>query len=141
MGNNNKPTHYHPIGKAEPPEGLKKKIEKMKKKKKKGYLGSPHKDETKKSVKKALRKGKIEGFGRKKAKETKKYAKEVGTAFTESFKDTTKLGWENAKILGGIAKGFTKEMFGKKSGGPIRMNKGGPVDARKIAKKYFKGTF
>ena len=26
-------------------------------------------------------------------------------------------------------------------GGPIRKNKGGPVDARKIAKKYFKGTF
>ena len=26
-------------------------------------------------------------------------------------------------------------------GGPIRMHKGGAVDARKIAKKYFKGTF
>jgi len=26
-------------------------------------------------------------------------------------------------------------------GGPIRMKKGGSVDARKIAKKYFKGTF
>ena len=29
----------------------------------------------------------------------------------------------------------------KNKGGPIRKNKGGPVDARKIAKKYFKGTF
>ena len=28
-----------------------------------------------------------------------------------------------------------------KKGGPVRYNKGGPVDARKIAKKYFKGTF
>ena len=28
-----------------------------------------------------------------------------------------------------------------KKGGPIRKNKGGPIDARKIAKKYFKGTF
>ena len=26
-------------------------------------------------------------------------------------------------------------------GGPIRMNKGGSVDARKIAKKYFKGVY
>ena len=26
-------------------------------------------------------------------------------------------------------------------GGPIRKNKGGPVDARKIAKKYFKGVY
>ena len=28
-----------------------------------------------------------------------------------------------------------------KKGGPVRYNKGGPVDARKIAKKYFKGVF
>ena len=126
MGDNNKATYYQPIGKGEPPVGLKKKIEKMKKKKKKGYLGDPHKDETKKSVKKALRKGKIEGFGRKGAKETKKYAKEVGTVFEDMY---------------GVGKGFIKEMLNKKSGGPIRKNRGGPIDARKIAKKYFKGTF
>jgi hypothetical protein len=115
--------------------------EKGRKKKKKGYLGDPHKDETKKSVKKALRKGKIEGFGRKKAKETKKYAKDIGTAFKEGFVDTAKLGWEGSKVLAGVGKGFIKEMLNKKSGGPIRMNKGGSVDAKKIAKKYFKGTF
>ena len=40
-----------------------------------------------------------------------------------------------------MGEGFTKEMLGLKKGGPIRMNKGGAVDARKIAKKYFKGTF
>ena len=28
-----------------------------------------------------------------------------------------------------------------KKGGPVKMKKGGSVNAKKIAKKYFKGTF
>jgi len=62
--------------------------------------------------------------------------------------DTSKLLWEGAKKtrkkIGDLAsaeKGFIREMVGLKKGGPIRKNKGGPIDARKIAKKYFKGTF
>ena len=145
MGNNNKATYYQPIGEGEPPEGLKKKIEKMKKKKKKYKSpGSPHEGETKASIRKSLNIGK----GRKAAKKTKKYAKKLGTAFTESFMDTSKLLWEGAKKtrkkigkLSDIKTGFTREMIGLKKGGRVRMNKGGPVDARKIAKKYFKGTF
>ena len=38
-------------------------------------------------------------------------------------------------------KGDTGDFTYSAKGGPIRKNKGGSVDARKIAKKYFKGTF
>ena len=38
-------------------------------------------------------------------------------------------------------KNKTKKVIRVNRGGPIRKNKGGPIDARKIAKKYFKGTF
>ena len=114
------------------------------KKKKKGYLGDPHKGETEASTKKALNIGK----GKKAAKKTKKYIKELGKEVKRGFVDTLKLGWEGAKeinkrtnVIDQKVTGFTKEMLGLKKGGPIRKNKGGPVDARKIAKKYFKGTF
>ena len=155
MGNKNKPTYYQPIGVGEPPEGLKKKIKGMdtssrKKKIKKILEDQPLKKEreiiglTEKEKKKAMRTGK----GKRAAIKTKKYAKKLGTAFTESFMDTLKLGWEGAKKtrkkigeLSDIEKGFTREMIGLKKGGRVRMNKGGSVDARKIAKKYFKGTF
>ena len=91
---------------------------------------------TEKEKKKAVNIGK----GKKAAKKTKKYVKKLGTSFKEGFVDTTKLAWEGAKKTGkkigdftNMEKGFYKEMLGLK--------KGGPVDARKIAKKYFKGTF
>ena len=135
MGNKNKPTYYQPIGEGEPPEGLKKKIEKMKKKKKKGYLGSPHKDETKWHTKASLG----VGAGKKAAKKTKKYVKKLGKKFKEGFTEALGIG------LKGYAAnlGFIEEMMPKKKnkGGPVRYNKGGPVDARKIAKKYFKGVY
>ena len=99
---------------------------------------------TEKEKKKAVNIGK----GKKAAKKTKKYVKKLGTSFKEGFVDTTKLAWEGAKKtregigkLVDIEKGFTKEMLGFKKGGRVKYNKGGPVDARKIAKKYFKGTF
>ena len=38
-------------------------------------------------------------------------------------------------------KNKTKKVIRVNRGGPIRKNKGGHVDARKIAKKYFKGIF
>ena len=38
-------------------------------------------------------------------------------------------------------KGDTSDFTYSAKGGPIRMNKGGSVDARKIAKKYFKGVY
>ena len=88
------------------------------------------------------------GKGKRAAKKTKEFLKKAGTSFKEGFVDTTKLAWKGAKKtrkkigeLANVEKGFTKEMLGIKKGGPIRKNKGGPVDAKKIAKKYFKGTF
>ena len=155
MGNNNKATYYQPIGKGEPPTGLKKKIKGMdassrKKKIEKILADQPLKKErekiglTEKEKKKAVNIGK----GKKAAKKTKKYVKKLGTSFKEGFVDTTKLAWEGAKKTGkklgeiaDVEKGFIREMVGLKKGGPIRKNKGGPIDARKIAKKYFKGTF
>jgi hypothetical protein len=62
----NKATHYQPIGKGEPPEGLKKKIEKMKKKGKSG--GDPHGRTTKEKVK-DFAKGVGLTSGQKKARE------------------------------------------------------------------------
>ena len=145
MGNNNKATHYQPIGKGEPPEGLKKKIEKMKKKKKKYKSpGSPHEGETKASIRKSLNIGK----GRKAAKKTKEVVKKFGKDTLEGVKKDLSTMWKGAKVVrkkigdfANIEKGFTKEMLGLKKGGRVRKNKGGPVDARKIAKKYFKGVF
>ena len=45
------------------------------------------------------------------------------------------------KTLPKIISDLKKELPKGKKGGPVRYNKGGAVDARKIAKKYFKGTF
>ena len=45
------------------------------------------------------------------------------------------------KTLPKIISDLKKELPKGKKGGPVRKNKGGPVDAKKIAKKYFKGTF
>ena len=99
---------------------------------------------TEKEKKKAVNIGK----GKKAAIKTKKAVKKFGTAFKEGFVDTTKLAWEGAKKTGkkigdftNMEKGFYKEMLGLKKGGRVRMNKGGSVDARKIAKKYFKGVY
>ena len=90
----------------------------------------------------------IKGKGKRAAIKTKKYIKKLGKKVKKEFVDTAKLSWEGAKKdaktigkLVNVGEGFTKEMLGLKKGGPIRMNKGGAVDARKIAKKYFKGTF
>ena len=91
---------------------------------------------TEKEKKKAVNIGK----GKKAAKKTKKYIKELGKEVKRGFVDTLKLSLEGAKeinkrtnVIDQKVTGFTKEMLGLK--------KGGPVDARKIAKKYFKGTF
>ena len=45
------------------------------------------------------------------------------------------------KTLPKIISDLKEELPKGKKGGPVRKNKGGPVDARKIAKKYFKGIF
>ena len=45
------------------------------------------------------------------------------------------------KTLPKIISDLKEELPKGKKGGPVKMKKGGPVDARKIAKKYFKGTF
>ena len=99
---------------------------------------------TEKEKKKAVNIGK----GKKAAKKTKKYIKELGKEVKRGFVDTLKLGWEGAKeinkrtnVIDQKVTGFTKEMLGLKKGGRVKYNKGGSVDARKIAKKYFKGTF
>ena len=155
MGNNNKSKWYQPIGKGEPPTGLKKKIKGMdtssrKKKIEKILADQPLKEErekiglTEKEKKKAINIGK----GKKAAIKTKKAVKKFGKDTIEGVKkDLSTVGrgikWTGKKIsdLANMEKGFIREMVGLKKGGRVRMNKGGPVDARKIAKKYFKGTF
>ena len=99
---------------------------------------------TEKEKKKAVNIGK----GKKAAKKTKKYIKELGKEVKRGFVDTLKLSLEGAKeinkrtnVIDQKVTGFTKEMLGLKKGGRVKYNKGGSVDARKIAKKYFKGTF
>ena len=81
------------------------------------------------------------GMGKRSAKKTKKYVKKLGKEFKKGFKKSLDTG-----ITGMSAYlGFIEEMLPRKKGKAVeamqKMNKGGPVDARKIAKKYFKGTF
>ena len=99
---------------------------------------------TEKEKKKAVNIGK----GKKAAIKTKKAVKKFGKDTLEGVKKDLSTMWKGAKWtrkkigeLTDIEKGFTKEMLGLKKGGRVKYNKGGSVDAKKIAKKYFKGTF
>ena len=99
---------------------------------------------TEKEKKKAVNIGK----GKKAAIKTKKAVKKFGKDTLEGVKKDLSTMWKGAKVVrkkigdfANIEKGFTKEMLGLKKGGRVKYNKGGSVDARKIAKKYFKGTF
>ena len=98
MENNNKPTHYWPIGKEEPPEGLKKLIKK-----------------TKKIIRTI-------------------YNKDGGR--TVYYEDGSFKKFKNGKVVSG---GGPKHGNGKKSITLKKYNKGGSVNSRAIAKKYFKG--
>ena len=107
MVENNKPTHYWPIGEFDPPGGLKKKIAKETQKKKHKSPGSPHKKETKKNIKKALAVGELTKKRKDKNIKTAKKAKEVAkNLYTEGITTSAK------KIIKGIKE--TPKRIGKK---------------------------
>ena len=131
-----------------------------KKKKKYKSPGSPHKKETKENIKKALAVGKLKKNIKKTGKEAKK---ELKAHYTSSLKETGKRYWEALKAQPKVYKDVGKHLAslspkdiveGTKTAARavesmipgreeayLKRSKGGPVDARKIAKKYFKGTF
>ena len=131
-----------------------------KKKKKYKSPGSPHKKETKENIKKALEVGKLK---KKVKKQAKKAKRDIKAHYTSSFKETGKKYWENLKAQPKMFKDTGKALVslspkdiveGTKTAARavesmipgreeayLKRSKGGPVDARKIAKKYFKGTF
>jgi len=76
---------------------------------------------------------------KKKLKKKKKKDQEVAGIWDWPSKG---INWSHRimKRLKGDTSEFDYDTAAAK-GGPIRKNKGGPIDARKIAKKYFKGTF
>ena len=69
---------------------------------------------------------------------TKKIGKELVSLSPKDYVEGTKTA---ARALDSMIPGREEAYLKRKKGGPIRKNKGGPIDARKIAKKYFKGTF
>ena len=137
-----------------------------KKKKKYRSPGSPHKKETKENIKKALEVGKLKKKVKKQTKKAKEDIKKgIKELYTKPLKTTGKKIWEEAKksIKFPKTKKIGKELVslspkdyveGTKTAARavgsmipgreeayLKRSKGGPVDARKIAKKYFKGTF
>jgi len=99
---------------------------------------------TEKGKKTAIREGK----GKRAAKKTKKAVKQFSKDTLKGIKKDLSTLWKGAKWaregigkLADVERGFSEEMLPFKKGGRVKYNKGGSVDAKKIAKKYFKGTF